>query len=52
MEYEEPRIIRGDTTVYLGLKIVEKSGLKQGEKIIVRTEGDKKIIIEPLKSGE
>ncbi|MCD6209942.1 MAG: hypothetical protein J7J01_03440 [Methanophagales archaeon] len=48
-EYKEPRVIRGDTTVYLGLKMVEKSGLKQGEKIIVRTEGDRKIIIEAMK---
>jgi len=53
-EYKEPRVIRGDTTVFLGLRLVEKSGLRQGQKIVVKTEeGSKKIIIEPLKkSGE
>jgi len=50
--YEEPRVIRGDTTVFLGLRMVERSGLKTGEKIKIETAGDKKIIIEPLNSGE
>jgi len=52
MEYREPRVIRGDATVFLGLRIIEKSGLHPGEKIVVKTEGNKKIVIEPLKSGE
>jgi len=47
-EYQEPRIIRGDTTVFLGLKIIEKSGLTTGDKVVVRTSGEKRIIIEAI----
>jgi len=49
MEYEEPRIIRNDNTIFLGRKLIEKSGLMSGDKVIVKTAGEKKIIIEAMK---
>jgi len=48
MEYEEPRIIRNDNTIFLGRKLIEKSGLTTGDKVVVRTSGEKKIIIEAI----
>jgi len=46
MEYEEPRINRNDNTIFLGRKLIEKSGLTTGDKVVVRTSGEKKIKIE------
>jgi len=48
MEYEEPRIIRNDNTIFLGRKLIEKSGLTTGDKVVVRTSGEKRIIIEAI----
>ena len=48
-EYKEPRVIRNDNTVFLGRKVIERSGLTTGDKVIVKTAGEKKIIIEAMK---
>jgi len=48
-EYKEPRVIRNDNTVFLGRRLIEKSGLKSGDKVIVKTAGEKKIKIEAMK---
>ena len=47
-EYKEPRVIRNDNTVFLGRRLIEKSGLKSGDKVVVRTNGEKRIIIEAI----
>jgi len=47
-EYKEPRVIRNDNTVFLGRRLIEKSGLKSGDKVVVRTSGEKRIIIEAI----
>lgn len=51
--YTEPKLIRADTSILLGLRMVEKSGLVSGERIKVTTEvGSGRIVIEQMKKGE
>jgi hypothetical protein len=51
--YTEPKLIRADTSILLGLRMVEKSGLVSGERIKVTTEiGSRRIVIEQMKKGE
>ena len=51
--YTEPKQIRADTSIMLGLRMVEESGLKSQENVKVETEaGSGKIIIERMKKGE
>ena len=51
-KYTEARQLRADTSVMLGLKMVEKSGLVSGENVRVSTNnGSGRIVIERLKSG-
>ncbi len=49
-KYTEARQLRADTSVMLGLKMVEKSGLVSGENVRVSTNnGSGRIVIERLK---
>jgi len=51
--YTEPKQIRADTSIMLGLRMVEESGLKSQENVRVETEvGSGKIVIERMKKGE
>jgi hypothetical protein len=51
--YTEPKLIRADTSILLGLRMVEKSGLVSGEQIKVTTGvGSGRIVIEQMKKGE
>ena len=48
--YTEPKQIRADTSIMLGLKMVEESGLKSGENVKIETEtGSGRIVIERMK---